>query len=106
MEFRRVLFRSYLKLIYSDARLQISFKYQIFGPPAAPDRRQSWEQGIHFAYTQRMFWDLGAKSSPFRNIDFMPALFYLAPTLAFRSEERSVGKEFVSTCRSRGLPNH
>src|SRR3546814_4729474 len=63
----------------------ISFKYQIFGPPAAPDRRQSWEQGIHFAYTQRMFWDLVAKSSPFRNIDFMPELFYLAPTMAFRS---------------------
>lgn len=65
----------------SDARLQISFKYQLFGPPALPDRRQSWEQGIHFAYTQRMFWDLGAKSSPFRNIDFMPELFYLAPTI-------------------------
>src|SRR3546814_7602741 len=32
-----------------------------------------------------MFWDLGAKSSPFRNIDFMPVLFYLAPTMAFRS---------------------
>src|SRR3546814_16808951 len=32
-----------------------------------------------------MFWDLGAKSSPFRNIDFMPELFYLAPTMAFRS---------------------
>lgn len=65
----------------SDARLQISFKYQLFGPPAAPDRRQSWEQGIHFAYTQRMFWDVGAKSSPFRNIDFIPELFYLAPTI-------------------------
>src|SRR3546814_11128150 len=65
----------------SDARLQISFKYQLFGPSAAPDRRQSWEQGLHFAYTQRMFWDLGAKSSPFRNIDFVPELFYLAPTI-------------------------
>src|SRR3546814_14289089 len=27
-------------------------------------------------------------------------------TSAFRSEERSVGKECVSTCRSRGLPLH
>ncbi len=69
----------------SDARLQISFKYQLFGPAASPDRRQSWEQGIHFAYTQRMFWDLGAKSSPFRNIDFMPELFYLAPTIGIGS---------------------
>lgn len=69
----------------SDARLQISFKYQLFGPSAAPDRRQSWEQGLHFAYTQRMFWDLGAKSSPFRNIDFVPELFYLAPTIGIGS---------------------
>src|SRR3546814_536636 len=79
------IFAAYGPGTNSDARLQISFKYQIFGPPAAPDRRQSWEQGIHFAYTQRMFWDLGAKSSPFRNIDFMPELVYLAPTMAFRS---------------------
>ena len=39
-------------------------------------------------YTQRLFWDLGGDSSPFRNIDFMPELFYLLPavskgTLAF-----------------------
>src|SRR3546814_16208325 len=27
-------------------------------------------------------------------------------TKAFRSEERSVGKECVSTCRSRGSPEH
>lgn len=66
----------------SDARLQISFRYQLFGAPAAPDRRTSWAQGIYFAYTQRMFWDLGARSSPFHNIDFMPELFYLAPSAA------------------------
>src|SRR3546814_13759584 len=93
------IFAAYGPGTNSDARLQISFKYQIFGPPAAPDRRQSWEQGIPFAYTQRMFWDLGAKSSPFRNIDFMPELFYLA-----RSDERRLGQEFVSTCTSRWSP--
>src|SRR3546814_983218 len=27
-----------------------------------------------------MFWDLGAYSSPFRNIDFQPELFYLTPS--------------------------
>src|SRR3546814_3750244 len=42
------IFAAYGPGTNSDARLQISFKYQIFGPPAAPDRRQSWEQGIHF----------------------------------------------------------
>src|SRR3546814_1470401 len=40
------IFAAYGPGTNSDARLQISFKYQIFGPPAAPDRRQSWEQGI------------------------------------------------------------
>src|SRR3546814_20601859 len=29
-----------------------------------------------------------------------------APYEAFRSEERSVGKEWISTCRSRGAPVH
>lgn len=66
----------------SDARLQISFKYQLFGAPAAADQRTSWAQGIYFAYTQRMFWDLGTESSPFHNIDFAPELFYSAPTIA------------------------
>ena len=68
----------------SDARLQISFKYQVFGAPAGTAGRTSWAQGIYFAYTQRMFWDLGAGSSPFRNIDFMPELFYLAPTVPLK----------------------
>src|SRR3546814_7771592 len=41
---------------------------------------RSWRDGLHFGYTQRMFWDLGAYSSPFRNIDFQPELFYLTPS--------------------------
>lgn len=65
----------------TDAKLQISFKYQLFGAPSEPDGRTPWTQGIYFAYTQRMFWDLGAESSPFHNIDFVPELFYLAPTV-------------------------
>jgi phospholipase A1 len=63
----------------ADARLQISFKYQLFGDPGAVGISHPWENGIHFAFTQRMFWDLGAKSSPFRSIDFMPEVFYLLP---------------------------
>lgn len=67
----------------SDARLQISFKYQFFGRPGAVGRGQPWENGIHFAYTQRMFWNLGPDSSPFRSVDFMPELFYLIPAARF-----------------------
>jgi len=60
----------------SDARIQISFKYQLFGS-RGNGPNESWLEGLHFAYTQRMFWDLGAKSSPFRNIDYQPELIYL-----------------------------
>ena len=63
----------------SEARIQVSFKYQLFGEAGAVGGDNPALNGIHFGYTQRMFWDLGAESSPFRNIDFMPELFYLMP---------------------------
>lgn len=63
----------------SDGRLQISFKYQLFGDPGAVGGDNPLINGIHFAYTQRLFWNLGADSSPFRNIDYMPEVFYLLP---------------------------
>lgn len=63
----------------SEARLQLSFKYQLFGEAGAIGAGQPWENGIHLGFTQRMFWDLGSKSSPFRSIDFMPEIFYLLP---------------------------
>ncbi|PZU11251.1 MAG: phospholipase [Sphingobium sp.] len=65
----------------SEARLQISFKYQLFGSQVNASRHK-WSDGFYFAYTQRMFWDLGASSSPFRNIDFQPDLFYATPPKA------------------------
>lgn len=65
----------------SDARLQISFKYQLFGEAGDVGGGAPIVNGVHFGYTQRMFWDLGADSSPFRNIDFMPELFYLQPAV-------------------------
>jgi outer membrane phospholipase A len=64
----------------SEARIQFSFKYQLFGSRRAEGLPRSWRDGLHFGYTQRMFWDLGAHSSPFRNIDFQPELFYLTPS--------------------------
>lgn len=65
----------------SDARLQISFKYQLFGDAGDVGGDAPIVNGLHFGYTQRLFWDLGADSSPFRNIDFMPELFYLQPAV-------------------------
>lgn len=60
----------------SDARIQISFKYQLLG---APGGRTSWLDGFNLAYTQRLYWNLGAKSSPFRNVDYNPELIYIVP---------------------------
>lgn len=65
----------------SDGKLQISFKYQLFGEAGNVGGGRPLINGLHFAYTQRMFWDLGAESSPFRNIDFMPEIFYLQPAV-------------------------
>ncbi|SFR96160.1 phospholipase A [Sphingomonas jatrophae] len=69
----------------TDARLQISFQYQLFGDPATPPAERGLLDGLRFAYTQRMFWDLGRNSSPFRTVDYMPEIFYLVP-------ERAVGR--------------
>lgn len=63
----------------TDAKLQISFKYQLFGEGGAIGGERSWLDGIHFAFTQRLFWDLGRESSPFRNVDYRPEVFYLLP---------------------------
>lgn len=69
----------------TDARIQLSFKYRLFSPPAGGTRGVlPGLEGIHFGYTQRLFWDLGAKSSPFRNVDYMPELFYLVPATPVR----------------------
>ncbi|EGD58674.1 putative outer membrane phospholipase A [Novosphingobium nitrogenifigens DSM 19370] len=63
-----------------DARLQLSFKYKLFGSSSVGKAPADWRQGLHFAYTQRMFWDLNAVSSPFHNIDFQPELIYITPS--------------------------
>lgn len=64
----------------SEAKIQVSFKYQLFGAPQT-DLTRTWSKGFFFAYTQRMLWDLRAESAPFRNIDFMPEIMYMTPAL-------------------------
>ncbi|GGI88332.1 phospholipase [Polymorphobacter multimanifer] len=63
----------------SAAKVQLSLKYQLFGVAGSADREPSWLDGLHFAYTQRLFWDVGKRSSPFRNVDYMPELVYILP---------------------------
>ncbi|WP_395396836.1 phospholipase A [Novosphingobium sp. BL-8A] len=67
----------------TEARLQISFEYHLFGSRSASDMPMSWRDGLHLAYTQRMFWDLRAKSMPFRNIDYQPEIIYVSPAKVF-----------------------
>ncbi len=69
---------------HSAARLQFSFKYQLLGHRS--DKRPSWMNGLHFAYTQRMFWDLEEDSSPFRNIDYQPELLYITPAVTLGND--------------------
>ncbi|MBA2935095.1 phospholipase A [Sphingomonas sp. CGMCC 1.13654] len=57
----------------TDAKLELSFKYQLLGHPGDGH----WYSGFHFAYTQRMFWDLGANSAPFRDVNYQPEFLYI-----------------------------
>lgn len=76
----------------SAARVQLSFKYQLFGSRAREEEHASVRDGLYFAYTQRMFWDLDAKSSPFRNIDYQPELFYLSQPVALAGKATASGQ--------------
>lgn len=85
----------------SDGRLQISFKYQLFGDAGKVGEGAPFINGLHFGFTQRLFWDLGANSSPFRNIDFMPEVFYLVPAMPV-SENLALGGQIGLRHESNG----
>jgi len=57
------------------ALLQISFKYQLFGRGPVTGWSNALN-GIQFGYAQRLFWDVEGRSSPFRNVDYMPEIAY------------------------------
>ncbi|QJU59530.1 phospholipase [Sphingomonas sp. AP4-R1] len=78
------------------ARIQLSLKYRLFG------QRGNWMDGINFAYTQRMFWDIGGVSSPFRDVNYMPELFYLVPPKPVGSNGLSIGGRFGARHESNG----
>lgn len=60
----------------TNVKLQLSFKYQLFGEQGAFGGAGSLLDGLQFAYTQRMYWDTQRSSLPFRNLDFQPELIY------------------------------
>lgn len=66
----------------TNAKLQLSAKYRLFGPEGSIGQSAPWLTGLHVAYTQTMFWDLGAESAPFESITFQPELLYILPRQA------------------------
>lgn len=52
-----------------NTKVQISMKYKVFG--------QSFP--LYLAYSQFMFWDIFSSSSPFRDINYNPEIFYRLP---------------------------
>ncbi|ADQ84550.1 phospholipase A [Methylovorus sp. MP688] len=59
-----------------DARFQISFKYRPFAPDGAVADFAPFLTNLYFGYTQTTIWDIGEKSSPFRDTSYRPSLFY------------------------------
>ena len=56
---------NYALLGADDGRMQLSFKYQVFE-----------ETPVYLAYTNIVLWDVFADSGPYRDIEFLPELFY------------------------------
>jgi phospholipase A1 len=66
-------------LVGSDpdkSKFQISFKYRIFDSTSPFAESLPWLEGIHFAFTQTSFWDLGSPSAPFADTSYKPELFW------------------------------
>jgi phospholipase A1/A2 len=60
----------------NDARFQISFKYRPFAPDGTVAGFAPFLTNLYFGYTQTSIWDIGEKSSPFRDTSYRPSLFY------------------------------
>lgn len=60
----------------TDARFQLSFKYRPFAPEGSVAEFSPYFSNVYFAYTQTTLWDIGGKSSPFRDTSYRPSLYY------------------------------
>src|SRR3546814_11131070 len=77
--------------------------------PATPYQRagQMWDERIGSARVQARNWRLMAFGGLFLTTGLSSALVWQSmQSRVVRSEERRVGKECVSTCRSRWSPYH
>lgn len=60
----------------ANARFQLSFKYRIFDREGIVAQTLPVIGGLYFGYTQTSLWDLGHRSTPFRDTSYRPSLFY------------------------------
>ena len=86
----------------ADARFQISFKYRPFDPSGSVADFFPALSNLYFAYTQTTLWDLGGKSSPFRDTSYRPSVFYrwLGSGRGLWPDEYRVGAEHESNGQS------
>jgi phospholipase A1 len=62
-----------------NAKIQISFKYQLFSNSGPLVKNVPALKGVHLAYTQTSLWDLESLSKPFVDTSYKPELFFVLP---------------------------
>jgi outer membrane phospholipase A len=65
------------------AKFSFSFKYRLHLPD--DPRSRGFLDNLYFGYTQTAIWNLSADSTPFRDISFMPQLFYYVEDTGWKS---------------------
>jgi outer membrane phospholipase A len=61
----------------TNAKFQLSFKFQFFAQDAPLVRYANFLQDIYFGYTQTTIWNIGSASAPFYDTSYQPRVFYL-----------------------------
>jgi len=66
-----------------NAKFQLSFKFRLFQPDDM--RSRGLIDNLYFGYTQFSLWDLQSPSSPFRDTNYRPSLYYYLPDLGIHN---------------------
>nr|WP_083444734.1 phospholipase A [Herbaspirillum rhizosphaerae] len=66
-----------------NAKFQLSFKFRIFQPDDM--RSRGLIDNLYFGYTQFSLWDLQSPSSPFRDTNYRPSLYYYLPDVGIHN---------------------
>lgn len=83
----------------SEVLIQGSFKYRVFGSSQPQSAQPAWDDGVYFAYTQKLFFDLKSDSSI--ETDYRPEIFYRTPAIDLADGMRA-GIDFGAHHESNG----